>query len=282
MRRALATAASSAAAAPSLPNASTAAPSAAVRVAVLVARNPVVLRPLSSFERAYLQFRDAAILRDPALTKPFAHTHFFKRGSILQQEWLRMHSSSSDSPLPLSDPASPLPVPPLLHASIDQELRTAIDDARKTDSALEERNAALKLHSLDRFLHLPLYLLVDTNTSSSSPTDKSRPRWRLPGTPATIADGEFLHQASNAFCAAERGLRETCGDRMELFAVGQVPVGHVVAQDGQQKTFVMKQVILSGQVHLNPSVASEFAWLTKEEMGAMLEPEYYESIKDIL
>ncbi|KAJ3091464.1 54S ribosomal protein L17 mitochondrial [Physocladia obscura] len=270
--------------------------SALLRVGLLVTRNPVTLRPLSEFETAYLQFRDGLLLRGgertadagaggaataktkakakdkekdkaggrrgggvaPRPTKAFAHEHFFKRGSLQQQKW---HAAHSHSDLRFSSPDSPLPLPPALAAQADDELRAVLAAA---DAAHDAVAAKDRDHTdLARRPSLPLYLVVKPVAIGS---------WSLPALP--LANGELLHSA------ADRSLALTCGNRLEAWPVARVPVAHLVSKNS--KTFIMKQLILSGTVVLNPEIASEYAWLSKDEMAQNLDKDYYESIKDIL
>ncbi|KAI8612191.1 hypothetical protein BC830DRAFT_1137787 [Chytriomyces sp. MP71] len=227
-----------------------------IRVNILLKRNPVTLTPLTPFETAYRQYRDALQLKGAAAAvKQFSHEHFFKKGSILQQRWSQLHSSQ----IPHSSLSSPMPT----SKSVDDELTAAIAEIQEATTRLAQSDPDTT--SLDRKLSHPLFLVLKPANSSN---------WVLPGTPGTIKENELLHEA------AMRGIVESCGAQMELWGVGRVPVGHVVEKN--VKTFIMKQVILSGRVVLNSAVASEHAWLTKEEMEGVMEKEYFEGIRDII
>ncbi|KAJ3249654.1 54S ribosomal protein L17 mitochondrial [Chytriomyces hyalinus] len=223
-------------------------------VQVLVQRNPVTLKPLSAFDKAYLQYRDALLLKTPGVTKPFQADNFFKRGSLLQTKWLALHAD-----IPHSSPSSPSPS----SSSADDELAGVMQTIEATDAVMAERNADLK--SLDRRLSDPVFLTIKSKNLNA---------WSLPGLMAPLPESELLHEA------AKRGLEETCGQNMELWNVGQVPIGHI--SNEKEKTFIMKQLILSGQVELNTKIASDHAWLTKEEMSTHFDKGYFESIKDLI
>ncbi|KAJ3293727.1 hypothetical protein BCR33DRAFT_712597 [Rhizoclosmatium globosum] len=223
-------------------------------VAVLLTRNPVTLRPLSAFETAYLQYRDTLALK-ASNTKQFSHDHFFKKGSILQQKWLALHNS-----LAHSSPASPS----ISSKQVEDEFIAAVAAINETVEKFSAKDADVK--SLDRKLADPVFLVVKS---------KSTGKWSLPGSFQQIKQGELLHEA------AKRSIEESCGTKMETWAVGKIPIGHV-AKSEKDKTFIMKQLILSGQVDLNPSVVSEHAWLTKEEMKEKLGKEDFEAIQDVI
>ena len=50
----------------------------------------------------------------------------------------------------------------------------------------------------------------------------------------------------------------------------------------QPYTFFLKAHILAGQVRPNGKTATDFAWLTKEEIEPRVEKAYWESVKDTL
>ncbi|KAJ3030621.1 UNVERIFIED_CONTAM: 54S ribosomal protein L17 mitochondrial [Siphonaria sp. JEL0065] len=224
--------------------------SSTLKVAALITRNPTTLRPLLPFERAYVQFRDALALKE---AKPFSPDAFFKKGSIGLTKWAALHSSL---------PHSSLEKPALSSKAFLDDLEKDLDNTSSTSESINNNNKTLT--SLDRHLPENLFLVV-RNTDSN--------KWELPTTVAN--KDELLHEA------VKRGIESTLGAKMELWAVGKIPVGHIAKSD-QDKTFIMKQLILSGQVDLNPKLVSEFAWLTKEELTSKLDKEYFESIKDVI
>ncbi|KAJ3076710.1 54S ribosomal protein L17 mitochondrial [Podochytrium sp. JEL0797] len=225
-----------------------------VSVAVLLTRNPTTLRPLSAFETSYLQYRDTLALK-ASNTKAFAHDHFFKKGSMLQRKWLQLHQHDT----PFSSPQSPS----ITSNQVDDEFLAAVAQINETVARLDKKDADLK--SLDRKLADSLYLVVKDNKDG---------KWVLPGSFGAIKSGELLHEA------AKRTVEENCGTKMETWMVGKIPIGHV-AKSEADKTFIMKQLILSGQVELN-SKLSEHAWLTKAEMGEQMDKKYFESIQDVI
>ncbi|KAI9336961.1 hypothetical protein BDR26DRAFT_1008678 [Obelidium mucronatum] len=225
-----------------------------MKVAVLLARNPVTLRRLTPFETAYLQHRDALALGS---AKGFAHEHFFKRGSLLQTKWLALHAR-----LPHSTPAKPALAASAAAAAAEDEFAAALAEIAAAQPLLAARDTDVT--SLDRRLPDPLFLVVKSAATGV---------WELPA--AARQGKDLLHEA------AKRSIEETCGTKMETWMVGKIPVGHIVKSD-KDKTFIMKHLILSGQVVLNPKLVSDHAWLTKSEMAERLDKEYFESIQDIL
>lgn len=85
--------------------------------------------------------------------------------------------------------------------------------------------------------------------------------------------------------AAARQLSETCGEALEVYTMGNAPIGHasylyptaVDSYDGA-KVFYYKAQYLSGAIESN----HEYVWVTKSEMAEYLEQEYYNYIKHLL
>jgi large subunit ribosomal protein L46 len=80
---------------------------------------------------------------------------------------------------------------------------------------------------------------------------------------------------------------------MNTWFVGNVPIGHLVhnykdlaAAEGKvgEKVFFMKARIMAGQADLrnNKYGLEDFMWLTKEEVGEVVEKKYWEAVRHML
>jgi large subunit ribosomal protein L46 len=78
---------------------------------------------------------------------------------------------------------------------------------------------------------------------------------------------------------------------MNTWFVGNVPIGHLVHNyqkdvEGKigEKVFFMKARIMAGQANLrdNKHGLEDFLWLTKEEVGEVVEKKYWEAVKHML
>ena len=158
------------------------------------------------------------------------------------------------------------------------EAMAAVEMLRQQESEGQEfaprtskADAEQDLTSLDRQGQRNLYLLLQEE-------DAGRKRWRFPQ--GDVAKGELLHQA------AQRDLHDECGANMDTWVVSRNPIGVYnpsgAADSNSQPTFFFKAHILAGQVQLQSSRVSSFAWLTKEEIQKHTDAEYWEGVKDML
>jgi large subunit ribosomal protein L46 len=78
---------------------------------------------------------------------------------------------------------------------------------------------------------------------------------------------------------------------MNTWLVGNVPVAHHVvkpaagaAPETGEKVFFIKGRIMAGQANLagNKAGLTDFQWLTREELEAVLAPEYYRSVRGMM
>jgi len=129
--------------------------------------------------------------------------------------------------------------------------------------------------SLDRRGKRNLYLLLHA-------LENGKGVWRFPQGDAD--EGQFLHQA------AEKELYAECGDLMDTWIVGKVPVGaykppqldNPSQETTERVVFFFKGHIMAGQVKPESENIKDFAWLTKEEIETRLERNYWGAVKDIL
>ncbi|TPX52645.1 glucosamine-6-phosphate deaminase [Synchytrium endobioticum] len=204
-----------------------------IKVGILLKRDPIITPPPDEFSYAYLNYRHTL---ENAHSRPFPYEFYFKRGSLQEQRWLdaigkdgQPHSASSDA----------------LDTFRQHELNNIKVAPARTIA--DQNNDTM---SLDRALDRTLYLLVYGDR-----------RWRLPE--GSLQADELLHQA------ASRELETQCGNSLETWFVGSIPVGHLTrsSPSSTETVFYIKAHILAGQIHDK----SQYAWLTKEEILAKLD-----------
>ncbi|KAI9193740.1 uncharacterized protein BJ171DRAFT_524380 [Polychytrium aggregatum] len=228
-----------------------------LRVGLLVKRNPVVLRELSEFESSYYTYRDA---RERGESRLFNSEFYFKKGTVAEarfQEGSAVAESESQKRLASGVAGlAPLEIE-------DPDLK----NLKKADRVTDVDHTG-NLQSLNRQLHRTLYLVVKDPSVS-----EDKKGWKLPD--GSVKDDESLKQA------AERHAEETCGGDIELWVVGNAPVGHHI-QANSDKIFFMKGHIISGNVEINKRIASNHAWLTKQELKDYLAPDYFASVSRMM
>ena len=129
------------------------------------------------------------------------------------------------------------------------------------------------MQTLHRHLDRTLYLVVRK--------PRSQYAWQFPQ--GHVNEQESLREA------AERELKEECGQGLRSWFVGHAPVAHhtyAYPEQQQQQVgcniFFMKSHYLGGDVAVDGKEVVEHAWLTKEELPAYLDPAYFEAVKDAL
>ncbi|KAI8848718.1 hypothetical protein BC829DRAFT_362341 [Chytridium lagenaria] len=227
---------------------------ASIEIGLVVKRNPVVLRPLSNFEREYLRYKEN---NERLQAKDFNYEFYFKRGSVAEQRWMESQKSAG------ADFKHPAPV-----RNHDEEFTSILESSRKNLTSDKDGN----LESLDRKLDRSLYLLVRDGKN----------QWKFPS--GQLNPEELLHEA------AERHLKHQCGSGLETWMVGKAPVG--LSKNSSRKvlvdfvksliTFYMKAHVISGKMEANADFIKEHAWLTKEEILTKVSPELWDSSKDML
>ncbi|KAM0751329.1 hypothetical protein T439DRAFT_325475 [Meredithblackwellia eburnea MCA 4105] len=121
--------------------------------------------------------------------------------------------------------------------------------------------------SLQRKKDRTIYLLLKDSAAkkgSKSPAGG----WRFPQT--SLQTSESLLTASTRHLSTE-------SPNMDVWALGKAPAGAFVAPSGES-TFFLPMKVVRGQY----SGKEEFAWLTKEEIEAVVDKGYWEGVKDML
>ncbi|KAF9116828.1 54S ribosomal protein L17 mitochondrial [Mortierella sp. AM989] len=248
---------------------------------VVVSRQPLILRDLSPFEKEYFLYQQS-LERDSA--SPFGAEFYFKKGSVAERRWKQQEAEriASLSTSSLSKSSSKSSVEGSAAGSDDElteEDRVAALEAQiEFNDRITEADRKNDVKSLERALQRTLYLIVKK--------PREQHAWQFPQGGMRIVE--------NLQEAAGRELQEECGDNMDLWFVGRVPIGHYSYShpDGFKteadapvkgtKVFFMKAHIFSGQVQLDNKEVIDFAWVTKQEMKDYVSPDYYEAVKDML
>jgi len=80
--------------------------------------------------------------------------------------------------------------------------------------------------------------------------------------------------------AAFRELQATAGKSLNAYTVGNAPIGHLtyIHEEGQDseydgtKVFFYKSQLLDGEVTLESKKASDYLWVTQQELAEYLDP----------
>ncbi|KAI8052299.1 NUDIX hydrolase domain-like protein [Syncephalis plumigaleata] len=226
-------------------------------VGTIVSRLPQITRDLTDFEAAYFAHREEEAR---ASAPVFPVEFYFKKGSEMERIWKQRERGE------LSDEAWET-----MRAQVDGQQVELTDRNATFDVKADNRQ------SLNRSLKDYLYLVVKRN--------RDKYQWQFPQ--GGLESEELLHQA------AKRELFEECGRDMDIWYVGRRPVGfHQYAYPAEHKktfpehdgakVFFMRAHIFAGQAQVDGKEVVDFAWLTKNELAKVLEPDYYTAVKDLL
>ncbi|KAI7864241.1 39S mitochondrial ribosomal protein L46-domain-containing protein [Spinellus fusiger] len=237
-----------------------------VMVSVILSRPPQITRDSTSFEKAYFDYKEKL---ERGASTTFPTEFYFKKGSIAERRWKEEEAERIKAMPDTSRSLSDALVSAQQTLAKDETMSGTISKVNTLPRDTEADKVDDK-KSLDRALQRTLYLVVRTGET---------PAWVFPE--GQVDTTEYLHEA------AERQLKESCGEDMDIWLVGRQPIGfrkqaatQGLAESGS-KTFFMKARMFAGQVNPNITV-SEFAWLTKEELSKHLSSDYYKAIKDCL
>ncbi|KAJ8569573.1 hypothetical protein ON010_g5687 [Phytophthora cinnamomi] len=88
--------------------------------------------------------------------------------------------------------------------------------------------------------------------------------------------------------AALRHVTETVGDEVDATPVGFAPMGYVKylhendAEFDGTKVFFYKSQLLYGDVALNQDKASDYLWVTRDELSEYLDPEVADYVQKMV
>jgi large subunit ribosomal protein L46 len=80
-------------------------------------------------------------------------------------------------------------------------------------------------------------------------------------------------------------LKEECGEGMETWLTGRVPIGHheYTLPDGKQtQVYFLKSFIVQGNVKPDGEEVVDYAWVTEHELDSYLSPELLELVKKMI
>ncbi|KAJ3505274.1 hypothetical protein NMY22_g17643 [Coprinellus aureogranulatus] len=239
-----------------------------ISTAVILNRSPILTKAPTPFEVAFYSYQ-ARIRR--SISNPFPHDFYFKQGSLLQtrfniEERERERRAFGPKFLPPEDVD---PEKAAADKAAVEQLAQQEGEGEELAPRIHEADKKNDVKSLDRKGERNLYLLLQVE-------ENGKKVWRFPQGGAD--KGDLLHQA------AQKDLWAECGQHMDTWIVGRKPVGvWKPSSDSQNPVFFYKGHIMAGQVRVDDkSSVSDFAWLTKEEIGEKLDKEYWEAVKDIL
>ncbi|KAF3915398.1 hypothetical protein AA313_de0208137 [Arthrobotrys entomopaga] len=267
--------------------------------ATVVSRPPLLTRDLSEFEKQFFFYQKRL---DKRIVKPFTRNFYFKEGTLAYDEWrekrkkMQVYDAWSANAWrdelrvgeqPMDD--EEMDYDSLVKYTVSGEDISASDTEEEIAAKRvmakplpRETEADLKndVKSLNRKLSRTLYLLVKRG-------DREENSWKFPQ--ANIIGRENLRQC------AEGILTKSCGPNMNYWMVGNAPIGHYAydfaevrkGEDHEyigKKVFFMKARIFAGRPNLmgNKAKITDFQWLAKEEIEAVVEPDYWKAIKRIL
>ncbi|KAI0191289.1 39S mitochondrial ribosomal protein L46-domain-containing protein [Xylaria flabelliformis] len=271
-----------------------------IKSGVILTRAPLITRALTPFENAFFFYQKRLNER---LVLPFRHTFYFKkdtasdldwrikfeeRGKIAAKELGRYYAQGrnawNDELLVGSTLSDEERVREILLK--DAELRVTEDGEKappdeivpveRPMDRITEADKTKDIRRLDRALDRTLYLVVQRTDG----------QWQFPT--EDVPTDEHLHET------AARALELAAGVNMNTWMVGRVPVAHLVKQpefnedtslrQRGEKIFFHKGRIMAGQADLkdNKMGLKDFNWLTKEELKAKLDRDYFHAVRNMM
>ncbi|KAJ1834405.1 hypothetical protein LPJ63_001994 [Coemansia sp. RSA 2711] len=233
----------------------------AVRAAMVVQRDPIVIQQATGFEAAadqyfqWLEYRSA---------EKFPRDFYFKPGSSAERNWAALEEQRAaewyfDMASKPAEKREEKVKQPEGEEEEDEQLgreRSTQQQTVAVQPRTTKADAADDLQSLERRLDRTLYLVVRNSAG----------QWEFPQ--GTVQSDELLAQA------ARRSLRDACGSGMSVWTVGKGPIGH------KDSLFFVKAHILSGQAA--KAQAADFKWVTREELETVVAADYWATVKDLL
>ncbi|KTW29216.1 hypothetical protein T552_01172 [Pneumocystis carinii B80] len=226
-----------------------------ILAATVLLRSPVITEEKTPFEKAYYAYQRQLNER---LAAPFPVDFYFKKGSSAERKWLDNEANKAKT------------------KSVSDDIYSELQD-KKADIGLPRETEADRqgdLRSLERKLDKTLYLLV------------KKPReehcWQFPQ--GVVTDDDFLHTA------AQRSLYEFCGNNMNVWYVGHVPIGNGKYKYPKgysdkfygAKIFFIKARIMAGHVKLDGKTVVDWLWVTKNEIKQYVSKSYWNFIQAML
>jgi len=140
--------------------------SGSISVGILLKRAPIILKPLSEFEIAYLKYRRELDKND---AKPFPADFFFKKGTINEKKWSNALTAAEEEGIPEDK---------VMEKYQESEIASLKLENSKTKADIENN-----VKALNRALDCTLYLIVKRNAKSD---------WEFPN--GLLEKDEVLHE----------------------------------------------------------------------------------------
>ncbi|KAI8867953.1 hypothetical protein GQ42DRAFT_149004 [Ramicandelaber brevisporus] len=232
---------------------------------VLLQRNPIIIREPTALEVAYSDYKGSL---ERSNSMQFPTSFYFKKGSIQDAQFQQRERTMLNDIDKVQTGYGPEYQKKMATAGVKQELSES--DSVKIELAPRTTNADKinDVKALDRALDRTLYLIVKEKKSKEGDS-----QWQF--VQESMTTSGYLHST------AQSALGKQCGDNMQTWFVGRLPVAHVRRSDGTS-LFLHKSHIFSGQVTPAADTVADFAWLRREELEKYLPKDVYESVREIL
>ncbi|KAJ3526600.1 hypothetical protein NM688_g8244 [Phlebia brevispora] len=235
-----------------------------IHTGIVLNRHPILTRTPTKFERAYYAYESRI---ERALHNPFPYEFYFRPGSLLEGKFKKEERERERKAFGYA--------PPRRSKANDAVLTP---DAVSTEEPLQimpRRSEADKkgdVKSLNRMGDRNLYLVVMNK-------ENGKDVWKFPQT--ELSGEELLHEA------VKRDLRSPYALNMDTWVVSRIPVGVYKPPSANPSgkdsyVFFYKAHILQGQVRPDGKSVLDFAWLTKQEIQAKVDENYWHGVRDIL
>ncbi|KAG5365590.1 54S ribosomal protein L17 [Yarrowia sp. C11] len=241
---------------------------------MILSRIPIVTSEPTPFAKQYYQYMDG-LKRQMMFT--FPSFLYYKRGTLAERKYRELNKIPTQArdgvvyPEGIPDvvnhrersAAQQIALPPKGIEGTRGAKKSAEEseeDEIKPNSRVTEADQQNNTKSLERKLDRTLYLLAQTKNG-----------WRFPS--VVVNEKETIDEA------AKRGIHELGGPNMNIWNVSHTPAGFF--KNGDKREFYVKSHIVQGQFEPAKDV-QDYAWLTKEEIQAKVDGQYYQQLHPLL
>ncbi|AET37361.1 mitochondrial 54S ribosomal protein mL46 Ecym_1106 [Eremothecium cymbalariae DBVPG len=247
-----------------------------IKAGLILSRIPIVTAELTKLESQYYKYQSELERR---LMWTFPQYFYFKRGTLAERRFLDVQKGVVSKQPGVWFPQG---VPDVRHNRersrkqdilLPKQVSEGRDDSKMSreivpNSRTTNADEANDIKSLERKLDRTLYLLLKDQQD----------RWRFPSFSVSAAAESGVR---SLHVAAENGLKASSDSKINTWTVSTTPAAAL--RDGEVTEFLIKSHILAGEFKLpEKKPYKEFAWLTKEEIEAHTDPEYFAKIDFLL
>lgn len=248
---------------------------------LLLTRAPQITADVPAFELRYFSYQKELFKR---LMWTFPKWFYFREGTLAEQRYRQLNKDPIDNNPDIVFPKGAPEIRQNRDRRFKQELRlpktykeadqldgtespTSKDDlSRKIipNSRITEADKSNNQSSLERALARTLYLVIQDSKSD---------KWTFPN---------FKNDSSNLKPLdklAEDGIINLNTEKLNYFNVSSKPCHVYTNTSENQKDYIIKSYILSGQ--FKPTDDLKFLWLSKEELSEKLDKDYYSEISHL-